>query len=271
MGNTVRVEPAQSATLGQPCILRLFCFPYAGGAAAIYRQWSKLLPSYQIVPIEFPGHSSRIEERLFRRIDPLVEEIVGNFLPKFEEQPFAFFGHSMGALVAFEVARKLAARHHIAPTCLFVSGRRAPHLKSGGARVYDLHEDGLVGELRRLNGTPREILESQELLQLLLPAVRADFELIHTYKYCALPSLSCPIVAFGGSEDGETPRKELDAWRLHTRRSFSLHMLPGDHFFQHSAQELLLQIIGQELRGLRSEDWRLEPVLARITTDQAAG
>lgn len=252
MSQAVAAKWIQSARQS-PGSLRLFCLPYAGGSAAIYSPWCRSLPELEVVAIELPGHAHRMGEQPFRRIEPLVEDLLSRFLPMFEEKPFAFFGHSMGALISFELARKLAVEHDLGSAAIFVSGNRAPHLpRSARSRLpsHDLPQDEFLEELRRLNGTPSEVLQCSELMELMTPIVRADFELVNTYEYRASLPLNCPITAFGGSDDIETPPEELDAWKQHTSERFSLHMLPGDHFFLHSQQDSLLQILRSELRRL---------------------
>jgi medium-chain acyl-[acyl-carrier-protein] hydrolase len=260
MSQAVPARSIQSAR--QPVgSLRLFCLPYAGGSAAIYSSWCRLLPEFEVVAIELPGHANRMGEPPFRRIEPLVEDLLSRFRPMFEEKTFAFFGHSMGALISFELARKLAVERDLRPEAIFVSGNRAPHLpRSERSRLpsHDLPRDEFLEELRRLNGTPSEVLQCSELMELMLPIVRADFELVNTYEYRGSLPLSCPITVFGGSNDIETRPEELDAWRPHTTDRFSLHMLPGDHFFLHSQQDSLLQILRSELRRL--SDARVEEV-----------
>ena len=156
----------------------------------------------------------------------------------------------MGALIAFELAHKLRDEYGIVPAHLFVSGRHAPQLPETDPITYNLEEAEFIEELRRLNGTPREILENPELMHLMLPLLRADFEVVETYVYWPGPALDCPITAFGGLQDQEVSRKEVEAWREQSIASFSLRMLPGGHFFLHTARQLLLQMLSQELSNL---------------------
>ena len=230
--------------------LKLFCFPYAGGGALIFRAWPESLPaSVEVCPVQLPGRERRLRERAFTRMTPLVQEIAKAMLPHLDK-PFAFFGHSMGAIISFELARHLRRDYGLEPEQLFVSGRRAPQIPDTGPPTYHLPEEEFVEELRRLNGTPKEVLEHTELLGLLLPLLRADFELIQTYRYIAEPPLDCPISAFGGLQDDEAGRNLLEGWEEQTTASFALHMFPGDHFFLHSSQGILLQTLCQELEQL---------------------
>lgn len=164
------------------------------------------------------------------------------------DKPFALFGHSMGALISFELARVLRREHGLLPLHLFVSGRRAPQCERAGPYTYDLPEPEFLQELRRLNGTPREVLENTELVRLMLPVVRADFALTQTYNYAVEHPLACPISAYGGLGDSDVTADQLEAWREHTTAAFSSSMLPGDHFFLNTNPAPLLQLLSQELR-----------------------
>lgn len=166
------------------------------------------------------------------------------------DKPFAFFGHSMGALISFELARLLKKKYGVQPLHLFVSGHRAPQIKDPHESVHNLPDKELVQKLNGLNGTPREVLEHPELMQVVLPILRADFAICETYQYTNEPPLSSPIVAFGGMEDEEAGPEQLEGWRAQTVANFSLHMFPGDHFFLHTAQTRLLAAMAQRLTEL---------------------
>ena len=182
----------------------------------------------------------------FTHIEPLVHNLASTLLP-FLNKPFVFFGHSMGALVSFELTRLLHRDYNLSPVHLFVSGHRAPQIPDSDPPIHDLPESAFVEELRHLNGTPPAVLENAELMQLFLPALRADFSVVETYAYTPEPRLECPITVFGGLQDSEASCDELEAWREQTNNSFVLQMFPGDHFFLQSAQQLLLQSLSQAL------------------------
>jgi medium-chain acyl-[acyl-carrier-protein] hydrolase len=233
--------------------LRMFCFPYAGGSAQIFSSWWRSLPNFvQVVPVQLPGRGNRISETPWRKIDQLADAIAEDLLPVFEEKPFVFFGHSMGATLGFEVVRRLTGRNQVIPEFLLISGRRAPHIPDDDPPTYALPKDEFIKELKRLNGTPDEVIQSKELMELMEPMLRADFEAVQTYEYAPSPPLEIPFFVMGGVDDLEVTREHLEGWRTHTTGSFSLHMFPGDHFFLHPQKETLLRYISQVL----VERWR---------------
>lgn len=244
--------------------IRLFCFPYAGGGASIFRDWSGRLPGHtEVCPIQLPGRETRFRDPAFAHLSPLVAALAESLRPKLD-RPFAFFGHSLGALVAFELSRRLLEDYKLQPTHLFVSGCEAPHTRSSGGKIHSLSSAEFREELRRLNGTPLAVLDNDELMELVLPTLRADFSLWETYAYTAGPPLACPIIALGGLGDDMLSRRELDAWRELTTGPFRLRMLPGDHFFLHSAQPLLLQILAQELLEMKYTTATYRPTVGSV-------
>jgi medium-chain acyl-[acyl-carrier-protein] hydrolase len=188
-------------------------------------------------------------EKPFSRISPLVSALSQELLP-WLDKPFAFFGHSMGALVSFELARLLQKKGGPQPLHLFVSGAAAPHLPPREIPIYALPEREFIKALRSLNGTPKELLESEELMQLILPTLRADFAVCDTYTYKNGAALRCPITICGGTRDRKLSRSDLQAWRLETDASFHMQMFPGDHFFLHTARSQLLTLLSAQLGQL---------------------
>ena len=228
--------------------LRLFCFPYAGTGAAIFRTWSGGLPAdIEVCPIQFPGRATRLAETPFKRLSLLVQALAPAVVPLLDK-PFAFFGHSLGALVAFELARQLRRQSDVQPVRLFVSAARAPQTPLRHRSIHALPEGEFLLELRRLNGIPGKVLQHAELMQLMLPMLRADFAVFETYAYSTEPPLDCCISSFGGLQDHRVTRGDLEAWRDQTSASFSLRLFPGDHFFMNTTQLLLLQVLSQELQ-----------------------
>ncbi len=168
------------------------------------------------------------------------------------EIPFAFFGHSLGALVSFELARQLRKQGCLGPQLLLVSSHRAPHIPDRDSHIYALPDSAFIEQLRRFNGTPESALQDQELMKLLLPLLRADLEIYETYTYTCEAPLDCTISALGGLDDWRVTREDLAAWKEQASGDFSLRMFAGDHFFLQTAPEAVLQAISQDLRRLLS-------------------
>lgn len=227
--------------------LRLFCFPYSGGAASVYYPWAEVMPAaIEVCPVQLPGHGTRLSEPLHTRLGPLVEAVAGALAP-YLDRPFAFFGHSMGALIGFELARLLRRTRGLLPTHLFVSANSAPQLPDRNPPLHQLPEPEFLSKLRELNGTPEEVLRHAELRQLLFPILRADFAVCETYEYRPDAALACPISAFGGLGDSYVNREELAGWREQTTATFSVRMFPGDHFYLNTARPYLLQAVARDL------------------------
>ena len=228
--------------------LRLFCFPYAGGAASIFRTWAVQSPSaIEVCPVQLPGRGNQFNHPPFTQLTPLIQTLLPALLTEFD-RPFAFFGHSMGALISFEVARQLRQQNcPQQPLQLFVSGCRAPQLRLIDQPLHQLPEPELMQALRRYNGTPEALLQDPEMMALMLPVVRADFTLLETYAYAPLSPLHCPISAFGGLQDGFVSSDQLASWRDQTLGNFTQRLFPGDHFFLNPEQNALLQAISQDL------------------------
>lgn len=245
---TTKTTPWLSITRPNPqAALRLFCFPHSGASANVFYPWAESLPAViEVCPVQFPGRGTRVAEPLFTRLPDLVSAAAAALLP-YLDRPFAFFGHSLGALVSFELARYLRREHNLSPLHLIPSGHGAPHLPDPNPPLHQLPEPQFVHKLRELNGMTRDVLENVELMQLLLPIIRADFTICETYTYEPAPPLDCPILVCCGLQDHYVSRPELDAWQAQTTRGCSVRMFPGDHFYLNSARHLLVQVVAREL------------------------
>jgi medium-chain acyl-[acyl-carrier-protein] hydrolase len=186
-------------------------------------------------------------ERPFTEFSSLIQ-VLAQALSSLLDKPFAIFGHSLGALVGFELARQLRGQYGVNPVRLLVSAGCAPQIPRRGSPINTLPAKEFLADVRRLNGIPKEVLEHNELMEVVLPLLRADFALYENYVYSPEPPLNCPISAFGGLQDGKVSRSDLEAWRDQTTASFSLRMLPGGHFFLNTTQSLFFQMLSQELR-----------------------
>jgi len=227
--------------------LRLFCFPYSGASASVYYDWASALPvPVELFSIQLPGRANRLSEPGLTDIEPVVEAVSTAVAPLLDK-PFAFFGHSLGAAIAFEVSRSLRLRGLPEPDALVVSGNGAPQIPDDSPQMHNLPDPELVESLQRLNGMATEVLDSEELMQLVLPILRADLTISETYTYHDEQPLSCQIFAYGGLQDSYVSRDDLDAWRAQTRTDFRLRMFPGDHFYLNVSKQLLLQALARDL------------------------
>jgi surfactin synthase thioesterase subunit len=227
-------------------VLRLFCFPYAGGGDWLFRDWPEFLPdTIEVCPVQLPGRGARVGEPPFTVFSSLVRAISASLAPHLDK-PFALFGHSLGAIVSFELARQLRRDHALQPVHLFVSGRCSPQTVDERS-AKTVSDSELLEILRRFNGTPLEAFEDQELMQLVLPVIRADFAVGNSYLYIPEPPLECAITALGGLLDPTTDRTCIEGWREHTNGRFLVRMFPADHFFLSTMQSLLHEAISKDL------------------------
>jgi medium-chain acyl-[acyl-carrier-protein] hydrolase len=227
--------------------IRLFCLPYAGGSALIYRGWQNHFPDeIEICPVNLPGRGSRLGEAPYTDMMSLARALKDGLSPYFD-LPFAFVGHSMGGTLSFELTRLLRRLGRPLPVKLFVGACGAPQKPSLEPPAYNLPDAELIEELRRLNGTPPEILSNRELLNILLPVVRADFSVCQTYRYVKESPLDIPITVMRGAEDKDIPEESAIAWQEQTAHDFLCYTLPGDHFFCHTERDQIIEIITREL------------------------
>ncbi len=230
--------------------VRLFCFPYAGGGASVFRGWADELPGVEVTIANLPGRGMPFDEPSFTCIPELVQVVAEAVEPQLD-RPFAVFGHSFGALLAFELARELRRRGWPVPAHLFVSAFRAPQLARRHSAIHQLPDAELIHAVRqRYNGIPRAVLEDAELLALTLPTLRADLRLHEGYRYEPEPPLDCGISAMAGAQDPLVAEWEAAAWAAQTRTRFTLELLSGDHFFVTADPKPLLAIIQRELQQL---------------------
>lgn len=225
---------------------RLFCFPYAGGGASMFRSWKKWLPDQvELVAVQLPGRENRLDEPLLHSME-LVTTPLADALPPLLDKPFAFFGHSTGAVICFELARVLRQRGLPQPKLLIASGQNAPRVKPAVVR-HQLSDPEFIEVIRACSGTPEVVLRHPALLELLLPRIRADGAVYETYRYEQQAPLDCRIVVFYGLEDHLVNSVGLAGWKVETRHSFQRYGFPGGHFFVHEAEELVARRINHEL------------------------
>ncbi len=256
--------------------VRLFCFPHAAGGASVFRSWMpQLAPGIEVYPIQLPGREGRWLEPRFTRSSDLIE-VLAEALSPLLHPPYAFFGHSMGAFVTFELARELRRRDHPQPEILIISGARAPHVADPDPPMHQLPSDLLLEELRRLDGIPAQLLDEPDLVSLMLPILRDDVTVCETHEYVDEPPLDCSISVYGGEVDKKIPPKYLGSWEIHTTRNFQSRTFPGNHFFylnpSHAAVrealcEDLRPYIKQQEVGPATQRVQLEQKIAMVWAD----
>ena len=214
-----------ASAIRQEAEVDLFCFPYAGSGASTFHRWQHLDGGdgrFRVLPVQLPGRENRLAEPPHRRMAGLVDDLVGALVTVMD-RPFAFFGHSMGALIAYEVACALRSRGLPQPAYLMLSAFRAPHLPSTNIRIYHLPDEVLKIVLAK-DGMAPDVLSNDALMSALLPTLRADLELCDTYEYMHRAPLDVPIAVFGGERDVRVGRNDLIGWREHTTAGFDLFL-----------------------------------------------
>ncbi len=230
--------------------LRLYCFPYSGGNAVSYSPWQRELdPAIEVCAVQLPGRGARFREKPYSSFSTLIEALA-ELIRHQDNLPFAFFGHSLGAMMAFELARYCRQHGLPMPEHLFASGCNAPayRSKTKSKRLHELEDDALIDALKDFNGTPQEILENRELMNLVLPMIRADFALGADYKYQAGPPLEIPITVLAGKQDKHVELKGVEAWRKETVKDCRIHWFEGDHFFINSERSAVLECLSADLQ-----------------------
>ena len=230
--------------------LRLFCFPYAGGGASIYRSWASRLSMVELLPVQLPGRETRLKEAPYTNARSLVRAMGQALLPYFD-RPFCFFGHSMGALLAYEIARRAGREGWTEPLHLFASGRRPPHVPGKPPLLHDLGREELLARLRGLGGLPPEVAEHEELMDLMLPLLRADLRSDETYAPATHPPLSCPITALAGTSDENADREAAARWGELTTGPSRVVEIEGGHFFVQQAAGAVAETVARTLLTAR--------------------
>jgi medium-chain acyl-[acyl-carrier-protein] hydrolase len=230
---------------------RLFCFPPAGAGASAFRTWpEKLPPNTELWAVQLPGREERFTEPPMDRMQTIVNALAEAFLEQ-SDRPYALFGHSMGSLIAFELVRFLRRAGMPLPIGLFVSGHPAPQLGYVSSQRYDLPDKEFMEELRKMEGTPADILNNPELMEMLLPVMRADFSVCQTYQYTPELPIPCPIVAFGGDRDSECSVAQLELWKEQTSWDFRMKIFPGGHFYLVDSEAEFLEALFHDFASVR--------------------
>jgi medium-chain acyl-[acyl-carrier-protein] hydrolase len=243
--------------------IRLFCFPHAGGAASAYHRWGGALPA-EVLAVQLPGREGRLGEQPVDNLDRVVRSIADAIQADDAEKgggrPFAFFGHSMGSLLAYETARELRRRLALMPVCLFVSGRAAPTHVPDEPMLHRLPDDRFIEELdRRFNGLPAVLRNEPELMALFLPVLRADLKMLETHAYRSEPPLDLPLYAYGGIDDLRASLTWLEGWSGFTTQWQGARQFAGGHFYLHSPDCPLLAVLSDELETRSAPNRRPAP------------
>lgn len=231
--------------------INLFCFPYAGGGASLFRSWLNAFPEkITIHPVQLPGREKRFKEKPYTSIEALIPDLVCALEP-YLESPFAFFGYSMGGLLSYELIRYLRRHAASLPQHLFLAAFPHPRYKAKNhISLYQLPDEEFTQLLpRQQNNVFPDLLEKQANREVFLPLLRADYALVDTYLYVPEEPLDCPITVFGGLHDTTIQQQLLEQWESYTQSGFSLHMLDGDHFFLHDCASDLIHLISKSLQG----------------------
>jgi len=223
--------------------IRLFCFHFAGSSASMFREWPKLLINHaELVAIQLPGREERFNETLLGNITQVIDLLSSHF-NSYTDRPFILLGHSIGALIAFELARSLRSKGLSQPQHLIASGSKAPHILLKNPKIHDLPHPQFITELEKYGGMPSYIINDQELMSLFSPIIRSDFCISETYKYLRQQPFDFPITALGGINDNMCNRKDLIEWQKQTTKAFQCHLFPGQHFFINTAFHEVLAVV----------------------------
>lgn len=232
--------------------MRLFCIPYAGSGASMYRDWHvSVRDDVEVIGIQLPGRENRFSDPHLTSIDTVVEQLV-RVMSSYADKPFVLFGHSMGALIGFELTRALQRLRLPAPRHLIVSGTCAPPRRHTEDPIHQLSDDVFLEKIRHFNGTPKSLLQDEELMKLFIPLLRADFHIAETYRYEERGPIWCPLTALGGDGDDGVSLEDLSAWSTVCRAGYEQHVFRGDHFFIHNHKTAIIDLVNGVFEGLLS-------------------
>jgi medium-chain acyl-[acyl-carrier-protein] hydrolase len=229
-------------------MIKLFCLPYAGGSAMVYNRWKLSINGMiQIRPVELTGRGKRFTEPYYDNLMQAVDDIYRLVKPELNGL-YAFYGHSMGSLLVYELVRKINSLPHPQPVHLFLSGGSPPHIRKSDKVYHKMPEEQFKEEIFKMGGTPREVFENKELLEIFIPLLRADYKILETYEFQPEhPVFDCGITLFNGKEDEEVTSDEIRQWQRYTKVQCPLHEYESGHFFIHDQMEDIVQIINDTL------------------------
>lgn len=226
---------------------RLFCFCYAGGSAVSFMPWQAVIdPTIEIMAVQLPGRGARMGELPYASIPALIKALAPEIAHR-SDLPFAFFGHSLGGLLAFELARYCKLNYMAMPEHLFVSACNAPQHRNPPEGLHLLPDDAFIDKLRSYNGSPPEVLRHRELMEIMLPSIRSDFALVDGYRYRSTIPLTMPITVLAGTRDEHISPERIAGWSNETISTCCIRWFDGDHFFIHSHRDAVIECISAEL------------------------
>lgn len=227
----------------------LFCFSYAGGSAAVYNKFNQYLDkNIKMIPIEYAGRGKRINEEFYSNISCAIDDIYKEVIQYIYEYEFAFFGHSMGTVIAYEVSKRVKEKCGREPVHIFVSGRYPPHINKIENHLHILPDDKFKDEILKVGGTQNEVFENKELAQLFIPILRADYRLIELYK-CNddITKFNAGITVFSGKDDKIVGKNEMFEWQKYSDYLIDVHEFDGGHFFINNYTKEIVEIINSTL------------------------
>lgn len=229
--------------------MKLFCFPYAGGSATVYRKWKRLVNNMlEIVPVEIPGRGTRFSDELCDNMDELVEDLYLRHKESFLEGDYMLYGHSMGSWIVYYLMNRLVKENITLPRHLFLSGKEAPHIVKGGTLVHKLSSKDFIEKIYSLGGTPRELFDNKDMMEIFIPILRNDYKLIETCRYQQPEKpFECGITIFNGTED-DMDREDIEGWRKYTTKEFEVYHFNGGHFFIHNYSKEMLDCILKQVK-----------------------
>lgn len=241
--------------------LRLFCFPFAGSSASVFRSWIDELPEeVEVMAIQLPGRENRLRERCMRDMDEIVEKLEFEIDSRLD-QPFVFFGHSLGSLIAYELLRRLETGGRHRAELFFASGGPAPHTRVALAEPLRLTQDQILRDLQRISRAHSALLDDREVLALMLPMLQADFEIYTKYRYRETAPLQSPIVVIRGATDAYITHQSQMEWKRHTNCQFSFHTIPGPHLFMVDSPGALIALVNAYLAPILNRHRRGLPLV----------
>lgn len=231
--------------------IKLYCFPYAGGSASLFSKWKPYLdPLIELKPIELAGRGRRIHEPVYNSVSELIDDVFNLIRDEIDDSPYVFFGHSMGGMIAYQLAQEIRKEHLLEPLHIFFSGRQAPHIKKDNEKlIHLLPEKEFIAKIITFGGTPAEFFNHPELMEVFMPVLKSDFKLAETdFSNNEINPLNCNITVFFGKDEGLTS-EQCDTWKKHTSKICSIHYFNGGHFFINDQTKQIVKLINNTLVG----------------------